>query len=124
MSVKGEGYQVVCPGCKGRFHETTDQFDSSKPSHGAMFKLLPKYKKLLWQTFPNNSSMRSGALECPDCGSLYCSSGFVVKTVEPIPGFEVQIVTEKPTKTFICEGCGKACATLAGLGSHKRFCEK
>lgn len=148
---KGEGFDVVCPQCKGRFHETTEFFDNRKPANGTMFVLKKRYgvNGYNWSAFPQSGGMRAGDLECPQCGALYCNGGFYIKHVDPTPGFvptaiipdepgevagvEIKLENEKtaqPEKTkkvpggfFVCEYCGKECKSEAGLVSHRKACK-
>ena len=127
--MKGIGYDVICPGCKGTYHETGELFDSEATSHGAMFRLKPKYgpKGNNWSSFPFNSSMRSGDLECPSCGALYCGGGVRVtvkaqaveiQEVKPLP-----IIERVPTAAHVCPDCGKVCKTGGALAGHMRYCK-
>lgn len=137
----GVGYDVVCPGCKGVFHETGELFRSDQTSSGAMFSWKPKYgpKGFNWSGFPFNTSMRSGSLECPQCGALYCGGGVKVtvraqqnldfrqmlKDVKPI--VKASGTVESPPEVSasvndanVCADCGKVFKTKAGLLSHSR----
>lgn len=100
--------EVVCPGCKGRYHQTTDRFDPDASPNGAMFELMPKYGPdgYNWSSFPNNESMRSGDLSCPWCGASYIVNG-KVSTV-PI---------DKP-QCNVCNICNKKFDTPRGLKMH------
>ena len=108
-------YDVICPGCKGRFHETTEAYDKDKASNGSMFVLKEKYgpKGFNWSTFPCNDSMQSGDLECPSCGAPYCGGGFKVAIDDSeIPKIE--------NDAHVCPECGKVCKSKAGLMAHMR----
>lgn len=131
---KGEGFEVVCPNCRGRFHKTTAKFDNTKPTTGDMLTLHDKYGKkgFNWSTFPESPGMRAGDLECPQCGALYCQGGFYLKSIDPIPGYTAQVeleekpntVQEKAEEDFTCKNCGKVCKSAAGLKSHMKSCSK
>jgi len=149
---KGEGFDVVCPQCRGRFHETTEFFDNRKPANGTMFGLKKRYgiNGYNWSTFSQNAGMRAGDLECPQCGTLYCNGGFYIKSLDPTPGFVPTVIApeepeevakpkpvpeekeiaepEKAKKVpggfFICEYCGKECKSEAGLVSHQKACKE
>ncbi len=133
---------VICPGCKGHFHETTADFDPAATSHnGSMFKLKKKYgpQGFNWTSFPNNVGIRCGDLECPSCGAPYCSGGFKVQLTSPVSEPVPEPTTPTPTFLFddekittippeqpaadahVCEECGKVCKSHAGLVAHKRF---
>ena len=69
------GLDVVCPSCKGVYHETTKEFAEKKPIHGAMFRAKPICKKLNLWTFPELSHVKTGDIECPNCGTNYEVNG-------------------------------------------------
>jgi len=130
---------VICPGCKGRFHETTYLFKLNATSHdGSMFKLKEKYgpKGYNWTSFPNNVGIKCGDLECPSCGAPYCAGGFRVTvegtraseppTTSPAFTFEDEPHTpippeQPPVDAHVCEECEKVCKSYAGLVAHRRF---
>jgi len=64
---------VICPMCKGRYHETTPNFDASKSPDGSMFRLKDKYRKMVppWESFQETSETRVGGIECPRCSASY-----------------------------------------------------
>lgn len=136
---------VICPGCKGRFHETTDLFRYNAKSHdGSMFKLKEKYgpNGFNWSSFPNNVGIKYGDLDCPSCGAPYCSGGFkVILAFNKHPDhivsthqdrvvaiaksfvFEEERHTlippeQKPNDAHVCDKCGKVCKSYAGLVTH------
>lgn len=140
---KGEGFEVVCPQCRGRFHQTTDKFDNTVAVTGDMLTLKDKYgaKGFNWGTFPESSGMRAGDLECPQCGALYCQGGHYLKSVDPIAGYvkkPKQIPPAGPSKNepdtveetvadkkdFTCNYCGKVCKSAAGLKNHQVSCSE
>lgn len=63
---------VQCPGCGGRYHETTDKFDPDCVVRGDMFKLKEMFRKQGWDSFLENSGVTGGDISCPECGSSYC----------------------------------------------------
>ena len=101
---------VLCPSCKGLYHETTELYRADEPPHGGMFKLKKRYgpKGFNWDSFPNNSSMRSGSLECPWCGALYGTKPTIIYPNKKLPD--------------VCPHCGKECKSKAGLLSHLKWC--
>lgn len=123
---KGEGFEIVCPNCRGRFHKTTAKFDNTVPTTGNMLTLHDKYgaKGFNWSTFPESPGMRAGDLECPQCGALYCQGGFYLKSVEPIPGYVKEVQPVVAPEVFTCDFCGKVCKSAAGLKSHMKSCSK
>jgi len=130
---------VICPGCKGRFHETNDHYRHNAKSHnGVMFKLKEKYgpKGFNWTSFPNNTGIKCGDLECPSCGAPYCAGGFRVTVTStrapevlvssPATTFAFEKHTlippeQPPAEAHVCEECGKVCKSYAGLVAHRRF---
>jgi len=72
-------FDVICPGCKGRFHETTDQYTEKITPDGSMFRLKEPYRtSWRWSSFPERSHVTLGALECPGCGASYLVNGRVI----------------------------------------------
>jgi hypothetical protein len=68
---------VICRGCGGRYHETTEKFDGLAMANGSMFRLKPLYQGHGWSSFPEHAGMTDGDLECPQCGAPYCVGGRV-----------------------------------------------
>jgi DNA-directed RNA polymerase subunit RPC12/RpoP len=133
--MKGEGFDVVCPGCKGRFHETTEYYDGDLTSRGHMFRLKSKYGPagFNWSSFYNSTDIKSGDLECPSCGAPYCSGGAKVTVIEqtlekpepvpPVAASPEEKPARKKTEAHVCPKCGKTLPTSRGLTSHMRFCK-
>ena len=72
-------FDVICPGCKGRFHETTNQYTEKAMPNGSMFRLKEPYRtSWKWTSFPERSHVFQGALECPNCGASYLVKGRVI----------------------------------------------
>lgn len=135
-------YEVVCPGCGGSFHDISDKFNQDASSHtGDMFILKEQYgpNGYNWTAFPNNDGIQCGDLECPDCGTPYCSGGFKVNIrkivvfnpviIEDIPEIQDEVINlhtreQTPDDAWVCDRCGKLCKSNAGLIAHKRFCKK
>ena len=103
---------VICPKCRGRYHETTEHFNPDILPHGAMFKLLKKYGShgFNWSTFQQHKAVDMAQLVCPSCGGEYLNSK--------------NRVTLDADDALICEQCGKKCKSLAGLQSHMRSHEQ
>ena len=68
---------VICPGCGGRYHETTDQYKPGVATRGNMLRLKDFYRENGWVSFPEHADSAFGDLECPDCGSRYTENGMV-----------------------------------------------
>jgi len=71
-------FDVICPGCKGRFHETTDKYTEEATPDGSMFRLKKPWRSWRWRSFPEQSYITLGALECPGCGASYLVRGRVL----------------------------------------------
>ena len=83
-NVKGTGYLVKCPGCGGKYHETTEEFDNTRAANGRMFKLLASYGPMgaNWTTFAADEELKFGSLTCPGCGCPYTLGGMYVTVVK------------------------------------------
>jgi len=68
---------ILCRGCGGRYHQTTDKFRSNVMPTGDMFRLKAGYVANGWTSFPEHSGITDGGLECPGCGAPYLSGGRV-----------------------------------------------
>jgi len=76
---KPEVLDIVCPGCKGRYHETTEAYKSDIAPNGSMFRLKEPYRTAWrWSSFSEQSHVRQGDLDCPSCGAPYLSGGRVL----------------------------------------------
>ena len=117
---RGTGFQVVCPGCHGQFHETTTLYDIRKKAHGGMFKILPEYGPdgANWSTFQEQRDIDMGELYCPGCAALYCDSetGRVTSIVRVQKDYSHK-------KEHVCLMCGKEFRAKSGLATHMRHCE-
>ena len=92
-------FDVVCPGCKGRFHETTDKYTEETTPNGSMFQLKDPWKSWRWSSFPEQSHVTLGALECPGCGASYLVQGRVIiieQNYGPVKKKELSPKKEKP----------------------------
>lgn len=131
------GLKVVCPQCRRRLFETTEQYNPDVSPHGGMLKFLGGYH-IDWLT---TSSTKSSELACPECqGQLALSGRLTVvepttmgieeAVTEPFSGTDKDagIVTALPivespkvgAKVYICEICGKECSTALALNGHRR----
>lgn len=76
-------YDIICPGCKGRFHETTEKYTEDTTPNGSMFRLKEPYRtSWRWTSFPEQSHVTLGALECPGCGASYLVHGRVLTSAQ------------------------------------------
>ena len=95
---------VVCKGCTGVFHETTEHFDLSAVWDGTMFRLRRVYgpEGFNWNSFPQDIAIRDADLCCPGCDTVY--TRHTVELVEPPEAGEVdeekaeEARAEKPKK--------------------------
>jgi Zn finger protein HypA/HybF involved in hydrogenase expression len=61
-----------CPHCGGAFHHITEKFSVDVPLRGDMFKKIPEFAELMWDTcFPEEEHITGDALVCPECGQTY-----------------------------------------------------
>lgn len=85
---------VICPGCRKSYHETTEAFDADKSPRGNMVKLKDPWRKWGWCSFGDAGngippkmaeSPRTlwSAMDCPGCGAPMAPSGkLLVKGVD------------------------------------------
>ena len=77
---------VICPGCKRSYHETTPSFDGSASPRGNMVRLKEPWRKWGWCSFGDQGnglppklaeSPRTlwAAMDCPGCGAPLAPSG-------------------------------------------------
>ena len=140
------GLDVVCPGCRKVFHETTAAYDPDKPANGAMVRLKDPWRKWGWCSFgdannglPPDIAERAdtywSVMECPACGTPIAPSGHLTVShrdgspYEPVrpdesgvyhldaPSLPNEVIDPPP---FMCDVCGKECKSAAGLGAHMR----
>lgn len=64
---------VICPGCGGRYHETTERFNPDVQPNGTMFTLKEQFgaKGWNWSGFAESESSIGGLLVCPNCDVPY-----------------------------------------------------
>ena len=89
---------VICPGCREMYHETTDKFNPDVLANGSMFRMKEPWASWGWSTFFNNDSVGYGELVCPGCDAPYAPSGYV----------ELDEDTKLTPQdgVFACEACG------------------
>ena len=74
---------IICPGCKSRFHETTKLYAEDTTPNGSMFRLKEPYRtSWRWSSFPEQSHVTLGGLECPSCGASYLVHGRVLTSAQ------------------------------------------
>jgi len=119
---------VICPECRGRYHETTDKFDPEALADGSMFRLKQPYADWGWQTF-SREPQGYGVLECPNCGAPYAPGGHVLidgpvqptarkaaaPVVNPRQSPQRNVITQ-----FACPKCSASFENARGLAAHMR----
>jgi len=68
-------FDVICHGCRGCYHETTEAFDPDVPPKGHMFKEKPSVKEKRLYSFQCTKDVQSGYIECPWCNMPYKLNG-------------------------------------------------
>ena len=68
---KFKKFDVVCPSCKGVFHETTELYDPKVTPRPNMCVLKEPYKSWMWEDFGQLGSSALGDMCCPGCGYPY-----------------------------------------------------
>jgi len=66
---------VICPGCGGIYHETTEKFNPDTDVNPSMLKLKKKYRDWGWQDVPPDATCGFGCIECPECGAMMAPDG-------------------------------------------------
>lgn len=62
---------VICPVCRGSYHETTERFDPDRPCNGAMFRLKKFWRDNGWNSFTEMAEIPHESCVCPACGWPY-----------------------------------------------------
>lgn len=126
------GLNVVCPGCRKVYHETTDAYDPDKPANGSMVHLKDPWRKWGWCSFgdalngiPPNIAERPetywSVMECPGCGTPLAPGGRLLVKGNGTHSDASEIISnDAQSIEFICQVCGKACKSPLGLSSHMR----
>lgn len=83
-------YDVICQGCRGCYHETTEKFDKDVPPKGDMFKEKPNVKSLRLYSFQCDNTTQSGYIECPWCNMPYLLNG----------KYELREIEKKPKRKY------------------------
>ena len=78
MNIDLSSKPVKCPNCGGVFYETTDEYDPSKMTTGAMLRFTEKYgpNGYNW-SLPFSEYDMSEGLVCVDCGSDLAPNGYL-----------------------------------------------
>lgn len=121
---------VICPGCRGRYHETTDAFDPEAPPNGTMFRLKDQYgpQGYHWSSFAPSLGVIGALLVCPNCDVPYVgNSGRVMLDgeVEPKQTAKVEPETTNDTggNAYVCPECGKFYRRANYYANHVKTCK-
>ena len=104
---------VICPGCKGVFHETTGAYDPDKQPTPEMCQLKEPYRLWKWEDFGNLRTGAIGDMVCPQCGYQYAQ-----------PGGRLMVKGQAGEQA--CPVCGKTSdqfKTKSAFEGHKRWCK-
>lgn len=71
---------VVCPQCRGVFHETTETYDPERVPNTSMCRLKEPYHSWGWEDFYSAPGEGSGNMECPGCGAPYVTVNMRLET--------------------------------------------
>ena len=87
MSPRGRGHDVICPGCRESYHETTASYYPEKDANAGMLELKDIYKSYGWDEPVRDPTAGYGILICPDCEAPLAPSGRLeVRLKETPPG--------------------------------------
>ena len=75
IGVKESSQDVICPGCGGRYYETTSEYDPERYANAAMISLKQKYREWGWEDISGDPHSGYGCLVCPECGAALAPSG-------------------------------------------------
>ncbi|MEA1928613.1 MAG: hypothetical protein U9N73_10435 [Candidatus Auribacterota bacterium] len=66
---------VICPSCRGVFHQTTKDFNAQSDVTPNMLVLKEPYLSNGWDSPPPDPTAGYGSLECPGCGAMLAPNG-------------------------------------------------
>ena len=72
---KGKNHDVICPGCRESYHETTKRYNPNRDANAGMLKLKDIYISYGWDQPPPDPTAGYGFLECPNCSAPLAPSG-------------------------------------------------
>ena len=83
--VKAKPLDVICPACRGIFHETTEHYDPDRSPNTSMCRLKAPYKSWGWNDFHSPPPGEgSGNMECPGCGAALVVGSKLVTNGKPV----------------------------------------
>ena len=100
--IQGKGFDVRCPSCGGRFHETRESFNDTALPRGNMFRLKDRYRKHAWTAFPERENIKLAELQCPWCDANYLRRGRVAKLVDQEAGETLRLDSKR--RLPYCDG--------------------
>lgn len=146
-----EGLKIKCRSCGCiDLYETTEAYDPGIPLTGDMLRLQKPYDSFNWEVYEGSMADKSTPrflMFCTRCGGYVTTDG---KLVFADPSFDIHKAiaerdydqydpeipaddesikykgTPPPNIQFICPipGCGRVCASKAGLAAHIRLAHK
>ena len=72
---KGKGHDVICPGCRESYHETTKTYKPNRDANAGMLELKAIYKSYGWDEPVRDPTAGYGIRICPDCEAPLAPSG-------------------------------------------------
>jgi len=81
--ITGAGFDVKCPSCGGRYHETSKHFNDQLLPKGHMFFLKIKYRGFGWDAFPERDNIKLADLRCPWCDGAYLLHNRIARLIDP-----------------------------------------
>ena len=139
---KGKGHDVICPGCRESYHETTRRYNPNRDANAGMLKLKDEYISYGWDQPPPDPTAGYGFLECPQCGAPLAPSGRLEvrerevsvdkRDIFGVPPGQIEVVQQDDKgdiKGFKCPhpdcvDSDKVFKTKANLGAHMRVHKK
>lgn len=115
---KGKGHDVICPGCRESYHETTDSYNPNKDANAGMLKLKDEYISYGWDQPPPDPTAGYGLLECPQCLAPLAPSGRL-----EVRERENQDTVDEPM-VFKCPDCPNEYDSIQALNAHRRVHKK
>ena len=124
---KGKGHDVICPGCRESYHETTRKYKPNRDAHAGMLELKAIYKSYGWDEPVRDPTAGYGILICPNCEAPLAPSGRLevrlkgtpgsgpVEDKEPEPNLPpVDKLIEDDSTVLICPKCQTPVITAEG----------
>ena len=94
---KGKGHEVICPGCRESYHETTKSYKPNRDANAGMLKLKDIYISYGWDQPPPDPTAGYGFLECPNCSAPLAPSGRLEVRERELPADIKEILADTPS---------------------------